>query len=180
MSSMEFNKIFAAVLVAGIVAMLTGFIARELVTPHELAKNAYVVDTSAITKNKKEEAKPAAPEPPIGPLLAAASPAEGQKLSHICMSCHDFTKGGPNKVGPNLWGIVGDHTAHKADYPYSDAIKKLNSTWDYESLNKFLTSPKAYAPGTKMTFAGFRSEKDRANLLSWLRLQNDNPPPLPK
>jgi cytochrome c len=97
-----------------------------------------------------------------------------------CKACHDFTKGGPNKVGPNLWGVVGGPSAHKEDFNYDDAIKNLKITWDFANLDKFITNPKKFAPGTKMSFPGLPKAQDRANLLRWLRDQSDSPVPLPQ
>jgi len=113
-------------------------------------------------------------------LIAAADPAAGEKVAAKCKACHDFTKGGPNKVGPNLWGVVGGPSAHKDDYNYDDAIKNLKITWDFANLDKYLTSPKKFAPGTKMAFPGLPKAQDRANLLRWLRDQSDSPIPLPQ
>ena len=114
-------------------------------------------------------------------LIATADPAAGQKVVAKCKACHDFTKGGPNKVGPNLWGVVGAKNAHKEDFPgYSDAIKNLNITWDFAHLDQYLTNPKKYAPGNKMAFPGLPKAQDRANLLRWMRDQSDSPVPLPQ
>ncbi len=122
----------------------------------------------------------AAPAEDAVKLIAAADPAAGEKVAAKCKACHDFTKGGPNRVGPNLWGVVGGPSAHQADYSYDAAIKNLNITWTFENLDKYLTSPKAFAPGTKMTFPGLPKAQDRAALLRWLRDQSDSPVPLPQ
>ena len=114
------------------------------------------------------------------PLIAAADPAAGEKVAAKCKTCHTFESGGPNKVGPNLWGVLGGHSAHKADFAYSDVIKNLNITWDYDHLDQFLTSPKNYAKGTKMSFAGIKKPEERAALLRWLRDQGDSPVALPQ
>jgi cytochrome c len=113
-------------------------------------------------------------------LIASADPAAGEKVAAKCKACHDFTKGGPNKVGPNLWGVVGGPSAHKEDFNYDDAIKNLKITWDFANLDKFITNPKKFAPGTKMSFPGLPKAQDRANLLRWLRDQSDSPVPLPQ
>jgi cytochrome c len=113
-------------------------------------------------------------------LIAAADPKAGEKVAAKCKACHDFTKGGPNKVGPNLWGVVGGPSAHKEDFNYDDAIKNLKITWDFAHLDQFLTNPKKFAPGTKMAFPGLPKAQDRANLLRWLRDQSDSPVPLPQ
>lgn len=100
---------------------------------------------------------------------AAADVAAGQKVAQACMICHNFDKGGPNKIGPNLYGIVGRPVASKAGYTYSAAMKKKGGTWDAASLDVYLTSPMTTVPGTKMTFAGVKTPRDRANLIAWLK-----------
>ena len=115
----------------------------------------------------------------LGALLAAADVANGEKIAKKCAACHTFDAGGPNKVGPNLHNIVGAARAHAADFAYSAAITGLSGAWTYEELDSFLSSPKAYAPGTKMTFAGVKSAADRADLLLYLASVTDAPPPLP-
>jgi cytochrome c len=122
----------------------------------------------------------AAPEEDATKMIASADPKKGEQVASKCKACHDFTKGGPNKIGPNLWGVIGGPTAHKQDFNYSDAIKGLNSTWTFANLDKFLTSPRKYAPGTKMTFPGLPKAADRAAVMRWLRDQSDNPVPLPQ
>ena len=108
----------------------------------------------------------------------------GEKYAKACGACHNFEKNGPNKVGPNLYGIVDNKRAHMdaasyAPYAYSDAMQHEGGTWTYEELNKFLTNPKGYIKGTKMSFAGIPNIKDRANVIAWLRTLSDNPAPLP-
>ena len=117
---------------------------------------------------------------PIAPLLASADPAAGQATARVCLSCHTFEKGAPAKVGPNLWGIVGAPHAHAQGFAYSKAIAGKQGPWTYEELNHFLYSPKDYAPGTKMSFAGLRKDKDRANVIAFLRTLSDSPEPLPQ
>lgn len=112
-------------------------------------------------------------------LLASASSDKGAKVFKKCAGCHTIDKGGPNKVGPNLWGVLGGNKGHAGDFAYSDAIKGLGGTWSYEDMDHFLKSPKAFAAGTKMTFAGLSKASDRAAVILYLRDNNDNPPPLP-
>ncbi|MEJ0062172.1 MAG: cytochrome c family protein [Alphaproteobacteria bacterium] len=175
----EGNKIFGAILLAMLVAALSGFVARELMEPEIPEKPAYIVEGTAPAQ-AVTAAVTAAPDP-IEALLAGADAAAGQKLSRVCVTCHSFEKDGANKVGPNLWGIVGNVHAHKEDFGgYSEAMKSMHDkTWDYEELNHFLFSPRGYIKGTKMAFAGVTNTKDRANLIAWLRTLADNPAPLP-
>lgn len=176
MGGMEFNKVFAAVLVAGILAMFGGFVAKQLVHPHKLAENAFTIEAM-------EEAAPGGAKPmaqPILAMIATADAAKGEKISKACAACHTFTKGGPNGVGPNLYGVVGGPKDHIAGFAYSGALLENGGTvWTYAELNKFLWKPKEYAKGTKMSYAGLKKPEDRAALLAWLRTQADAPKPLP-
>ncbi|HZH29116.1 MAG TPA: cytochrome c family protein [Azospirillaceae bacterium] len=179
MSSAEWNKVFAAVLLAGLIAMMSGFVSRILVHPEVPAQAAYKVDTGEAEPAAAQSDQPAAPEP-IAPLLAAADAAAGQRGSRACAACHTFDKGGPSRVGPNLYDVVGRAHAGVAGFAYSDALKgKQAEPWDYEGLSAFLANPRAYAPGTKMNFAGIKSAQERANLIAWLRTLSDSPKPLP-
>jgi cytochrome c len=174
---MESNKIYAAILLAGILAMIAIIGSGMLVQPKELAKPAYPIEGVA-EASAGAAAKPAEEEP-IAPLLAKADPDHGAQIARQCQACHNFVKGGPNMVGPNLWGVVGGPHDHKADYAYSDAMKKFPGNWDFESLNKFIEHPQVLVPGTKMGFAGLKKAQDRADVLAWLRQQADTPEPLP-
>ncbi len=179
MDSMEFNKIAGAILVAGMIAMFSGFISRLLVSPTELEQSVVLVAT--------EDGGEAAPEAvaeeevaDIGPLLASADVAAGEKVAKKCTACHSFDQGGPNKVGPNLWNVVGAELGHVDDYSYSSALKEFGGSWGYEELNKFLLKPKEYINGTKMQFGGLKKDGDRANLIAYLRSLSETPQPLPE
>jgi cytochrome c len=172
MASLELNKIVGAILLGGLLCMVTGFVAEELVKPHgEIAETA--------APASEAPSAPAVIEPVAG-LIAKADVAAGQATAKKCQTCHDFTKGGPNKVGPNLWGVVGSKAVAVAGYSFSDAMKqRADKLWTYEELNQFLAGPRVYIPGTKMTFTGLPKLQDRANIIAWLRQQSDSPLPLP-
>jgi cytochrome c len=177
MSSLEVNKIAGAILFAGLVAMITGFIAHELVNPERQGGEGGGMEVAGTAP-----AAPATPAPvePVSGLLAKADVNAGQQTAQKCQQCHDFTKGGPNKVGPNLFGIVGSHPAEVPNYAFSDAMKARESgTWTYEELNDFLVAPKVDIPGTKMTFPGLPKLQDRADVIAYLRTLADSPVPLP-
>jgi cytochrome c len=179
MAGSTFNKIFMAILTATLVALFAGFFSRKLMHPAYPTERAYKVEVQGGSAAPTDTpAAPAEPEP-VTPLLAAADPAAGQKLAKACTACHSFEKGGPNKVGPNLWGIVNNKHAHAEGFAYSDAMKSQEGPWDYEHLNKFLTNPKVTIPGTKMNFAGLKKVEDRAAVIAYLRTLADSPAPLP-
>ncbi|WP_022681738.1 c-type cytochrome [Sphingobium bisphenolivorans] len=121
---------------------------------------------------------PAAPPPDLDTLLATADPGAGKDKIRACMSCHDFTQGGPNRIGPNLWGVVGRTVAAHAGFAYSPAMKGHGGSWSYENLYDFLGSPAREVPGTKMSFAGLRRPEDRAAVIKYLAsLRSDLPMP---
>jgi len=176
---MEVNKLLAAVLVAGIAYSLSGLIADALVSPEELKTPAIKIE-GVPAAPEAAPAQPAGP-PPIAPLLAQASPEKGKELAaKICGVCHTFGEGEPAKVGPNLYGILGAPRAHMAGFNYSEGLKKLGGTWDYDSLNQWLYDPHSLVPDTRMAFAGLKNDKDRADIIAYLRTLSSNPEPLPK
>jgi cytochrome c len=119
----------------------------------------------------------AATETPIEALLAKADPAKGADVFKKCMACHTIAQGAPNGIGPNLHGVVGEDIGKGAGgFAFSSALSGKGGKWDFASLNKWLTSPAAFAPGTKMTFAGLDSAEDRANVIVYLNSQGSNLP----
>lgn len=180
MNGFELNKIAASIFLAGLIAMVAGTFADVLYHPVEkVEKRGYQVEVAEATA---PGAAPAAPKViKLGELLAKASVDAGKEVEKKCAACHSIDKGGPNKVGPNLWGIVNNKKGHMDNFAYSDAIKNFagSKQWGYEELAKFLHGPKKYMPGTKMAFAGLSKEEDIANLIAFLRSQADSPAPLP-
>lgn len=172
------NKIAAAILSAGLLAMLTGFASYMLYSPKQLDKPAYMIAADEPTTTVAKAAAPVGPEP-VAALLAAANLDAGKKVAKKCTACHSFTNGGANKVGPNLWNIVGSKPAAASGYKYSGAMSGMSVNWEYEELNKFLYKPKAYLKGTKMSFAGLKKASDRASIIAYLRSLSDSPKPLP-
>jgi len=176
MESLEVNKVCAAVLVAGVAFMLSSVISDALVHPEKLAKPAIQIASSEPTKATGPVA-----DPPIEALLVSADPKAGQgdttKLG--CIACHTFNEGGRAGIGPNLYGVVGAPHGHMAGYAYSAALKSHTGPWTYDELYQWLKKPAAYAPGTKMTFAGVSDPKTRADVIDYLHTLSANPEPLP-
>jgi cytochrome c len=122
----------------------------------------------------------AAQEEPLAALLASADLAAGEKQAKKCAACHSFEQGGPDKIGPNLWEILDNGIANNAGFAYSDALAgRTDENWTYDNLSAFLTNPKGWAPGTKMSFAGLSKANSRADLILFLRSLSDSPAELP-
>jgi cytochrome c len=182
MSSFEWNKIIGAVLASMILAMVSGIVAGNLVKPTVPAKPVYVVaGAETPAAGKEAAAAPAGPEP-IAPLLAKADPAAGKEQAKKCTVCHTFEKGGPNRIGPNLWNVIGEPIAEdRGGYEFSSALSAhKGQKWTVDDLNQWLTNPQSFAKGTKMTFAGLPKAKDRADVVAYLNTLSDNPQPLGK
>lgn len=176
--SLEMNKLAAAVLVAGLSAMVVGKVTDVLYHPQPAKERGYSIDVPEVAAT----GAPAVEEGPalIAEYTANASVERGQALAKACVACHSFEKGGANKVGPNLYAIIGSHYGHMADYAYSKALlERKDEIWEVQSMSEFLTKPQKYLPGTKMGFAGIKKPEDRADVIAYLNSLSDNPKPLP-
>jgi cytochrome c len=117
---------------------------------------------------------------PAAPLLASADPARGAQVFRKCAACHTIDEDGPPGIGPNLWNMMGAPIAARPGYLYSDHLRAKRGTWTWEGMDAWLTNPRLFAPGTKMTFAGLRRAQERADLLVYLNANGDSPLPLPR
>jgi len=147
---------------------------------HSSIKNSYpiVVSESSVSNSATMSSSPVMITPILA-LIANADADAGQKLSKKCAACHSFNAGGANKVGPNLWNIVNRDMGKVENYKYSKALSAFGGKWDYSSLNQFLLKPKKYIKGTKMNYTGLKKDKDRANIILWLRSLTETPAALP-
>jgi cytochrome c len=172
MSSFEWNKIVASVLMAMIVAMVAGILASNIVRPAHLEKAVYMPPGAegggeAAPAGAAAQA-PAGPEP-IDQYMAKADPAKGQATAKVCLQCHTFAKGEPNKIGPNLFGVTEENIATVSGYQFSQALgTHKDEKWDPAKLNVWLFKPQDFAKGTKMAFPGLPKTQDRANVIAYL------------
>ena len=167
------NIVAMMALGAAIVALGGTIVSNEMFHSGRPEKMGYVVE------GVEAEAGAAAPvaEVPIASLLPTADPAKGAEVFKKCASCHSINQGGANGIGPNLYGTVGEEIGKgKGGYAFSEALSGKGGRWDFDQLNAWLTSPKAYAPGTKMSFAGLSKAEDRANVIVYLNAQGSNLP----
>jgi cytochrome c len=178
MDSFELNKILGAVLGTCLVLLTLNITAGAVFSPKKPDTPGYNIAVA------EQEAGPAqaaaAPDEPIEKLLASATVEKGEASARKCAACHTFGKGEPNKVGPNLYGIVGRDRASVPGFNYSAAMKAKGGKWTIEELNAFLINPKGAVPGTTMAFAGLPRGSERADVIAFLNSRADSPAPLPK
>lgn len=115
-------------------------------------------------------------EVPMSMMLANADLAAGEAVFKKCIACHTVNEGGPAGIGPNLYNSLGQPHGHVAGFAYSDALKSIEGDWNFDNMNAWLISPRKYAPGTKMTFAGLSKPEDRANVIAYMNAQGSNLP----
>lgn len=180
MDSDEINKILMAFLSTCLVLLSLNIAAGALFSPPKPAKPGYEIAVTEEPAKGGAPAGPAEPQEPLAKRLASADPGRGETAARKCAACHTFGKGEPNKVGPNLWGVVGRPRASIPNFNYSAAMKGKGGTWTIEELDTYLINPKAMVPGTTMTFAGLPRGSERADVIAFLNTRADNPAPLPK
>ena len=185
MNTYELNKVFGAILFAGLTAMTAWLISLaaygKLEHGHHEQVVHYVVEglEQNETMHGAVEAAPEEPSVPLAQLLADADLAKGQKGFKKCAACHTVDEGGKNKIGPNLWNIVNRTVASHEDFSYSEAMAAEEGVWDFERLNEFIADPKGTVAGTKMAFKGISKDNARADVLAYLRSLSESPSELP-
>ncbi|WP_443970196.1 c-type cytochrome [Sphingobium sp. CR28] len=167
----RFNTTAGWALFAGIIALGGGIVSSKLTHGERPEKMGYEIE------GVEAEGEGAAAGPGLNTLLASADVAAGEKVFAKCAACHTINQGGANGIGPNLYATVGEEIGHgKGGFAFSEALKTKGGTWTFENLDPWLASPRTFAPGTKMSFAGLGNPVDRANLIAYLNAQGSNLP----
>lgn len=174
MDSFEWNKVAGAVLSALLVIMAIREGVSMVYTPHLPEGRAYAIEVPETQVAVAEEAVVSLAE-----LLAGGDAAKGERLFSRCKSCHTVDNGGGNRVGPNLYNVIGAAFATREGFKYSAAIKSADGVWDYEAMDAWLAKPKDFIPGNKMAYAGLKKPEDRANIILYLRQFAEAAPALP-
>jgi cytochrome c len=181
MDSNEVNKLLAGLLGTCFVVFSVGLVSDALFASPTPEKPGYAIEATEPAEGGG--AGPAVEAKPIADLLATANVEQGAAVFKKCQACHSGEKGGPNKVGPDLWDIVDRPVAEHEGFGYSAGMKDFSKggaeKWTYDNLNHFITSPKKFVKGTAMGFAGLPKDEDRANVIAYLRTLSDSPKPLP-
>ncbi len=179
MDSFEVNKIIAAVLLIALIVIGIGKISDIAFHVDKPERSAYKIEIQVNNSETNSKVEKVVEKIDIAALLALGDISHGEKVFKKCAACHLINKGGENKIGPALYGIIGRKVASKEDYKYSKAMASYDKNWTFEEMNGYLKKPQSYIKGTKMAFAGLRKEKDRASVLLYLNQNSDNPLPLP-
>lgn len=183
MDSFEFNKVLGALLGTAFVAFSISIVADSIFASPVPEKPGFAIEAAEEGAGAAAGGAEAPAAISVAELLAKADAQAGEAVFKKCAACHSIEKGGPNKVGPDLWAVVNRPIASHEGFAYSGAMKEFSQggsvVWDFEHLNNFLASPKGYIKGTAMGFAGVKKDEERANLLAYLNSQSDTPAPLP-
>jgi len=173
------NKIVASIILAVILILGINKITDIIFYVEKPEKSAYqIASVSTSTTTETISASSSSGSGEIMALLASASVADGKKLFKKCAACHSIAKGGGNKIGPALWGVLGRQAGLVSDYKYSKAMTSHGKAWSFEEMDGFLTKPKDWIKGTKMSFVGLKKETERAAVILYMNNNTDNPLPL--
>ena len=104
------------------------------------------------------------------PAQADGNPKRGGEVYRMCAACHSLQQG-IHLTGPSLADMWGKKAASAEGFVrYSKVFKSQDFTWDETTLNAWLADPKVMVPGNYMTFRGLQKDRDRADLIAFLKL----------
>ena len=175
MDGFEINKIIAAILATVLIVFGINKFSDILFRADKTQQSAYKIEKVEATLASASKQTAVG----INELLAMGDIQHGEKVFKKCSSCHMIAAGGKNKIGPNLWSMLGRKTGSISDYKYSKALAAYGKEWTFAEMNGFLIKPSAHIKGTKMAFAGLRNEKDRASVILFMNSKSDSPLPTP-
>ncbi len=175
MNKIIVSIVFAIILVLGInkVADLIFYTEKPEKSAYQVENINIVASTTSAETNSADSGSEN-----IMALFASTSAADGEKIFKKCAACHSIAHGGANKIGPALWGVLGRTAGSLSDYKYSKALAAYGKVWSFEEMNGFLTKPKDWIKGTKMSFAGLKNEKERAAVILYINTNTDKPLPI--
>ncbi len=179
MGRLPLNTIATSVLIALLVAKVADVVSDRMFHVEQLQKHAFPIEGATTTGESQVTTKPTGPEE-ITAFLITADPERGKRVAKKCVQCHVFAKNGAHRLGPNLWNTFGTQIARLGNYAYSKALKALQGKWNLDALNEYLYKPRAYAPGTKMSFIGLKDPQERADVIAYMNQMRDNPTQLVK
>jgi len=173
------NKIIVSIVLAIILVLGINKITNKIFYVKKPEKSAYQVAniTTAASTTASETSSENLESGSIMELFASTSAADGAKVFKKCAACHSIAQGGGNKIGPALWGVLGRKAGSVSDYKYSKAMAAYGKPWSFEEMNGFLTKPKNWIKGTKMSFVGLKNVKERAAVILYMNENTDNPLP---
>tara|TARA_B100001540_G_scaffold284367_1_gene276613 strand:- start:201 stop:731 length:531 start_codon:yes stop_codon:yes gene_type:complete len=174
------NKILVSIIFAVILIIGINKITDSIFYVEKPEQSAYQVESvnNVAGTTASEASSVSSGSQNIMALFASVSTDDGKKVFKKCAACHSISKGGANKIGPALWGVIGRNAGAVSDYKYSKALSAHGKSWSFEEMNGFLIKPKEWIKGTKMSFAGLKNAKDRAAVILYMNENSSNPLPI--
>ncbi len=177
MNGFEINKIIASIILGVMLVFGVGKFTDWLFYVEKPETPSYTMEAPQTKVASSDQSTSGALD--LVKFLSLGTVEHGQKVFKKCSACHVVAKGGNNKIGPALYGVLGRKSASISDYKYSKALIAHAKVWSYEEMNGYLLKPQAHIKGTKMAFAGLKSEKDRASVILYMNSMSDSPLPKP-